>query len=420
MTGSQARIVFNVARAMVEKTPDLRAAFGLDAFANSIARLETTSSLKPINAKASTQDGLNPSHTCFDEIHAQKTHDLFNVLRTAAGARSNPLWLYPTTEGYETPGPWPELRKFAERLLERVFEADHFLALIFAIDDADGDFDEGKWVKANPLIEVNPVLAEAIRRDALAARQMPGTLGEFQIKRLNRRASVSRGFIVLDKWRACSGTVDLERLAKEPCWGGLDLASTTDFTSFRLVWRLGEVFYTWGVRWVPENAVRARTERGGFPYAAWAASGFMRKTPGDVTDYATVERDVDEIRGRFPGLREIAFDPWNATDLCNRLQEKGYTMVAFRQGTKSYHPAMQALERAYLGRKLAHGGDPVLGYCASNLVVRFDENKNMAPDRKRSAEKIDDMTALLMAMARAIVAPSGSLEEFLAAGPSKA
>ena len=64
---------------------------------------------KPINAHASTQDGLNPSHVALDEIHAHKTHDLLNVLQSAAGARKNPLWLYMTTEVYETPGPWPEL-----------------------------------------------------------------------------------------------------------------------------------------------------------------------------------------------------------------------------------------------------------------------------------------------------------------------
>lgn len=59
---------------------------------------------------------------------------------------------------------------------------------------------------------------------------------------------------------------------------------------------------------------------------------------------------------------------------------------------------MQALERAYISGKLAHGGDPLLSWCASNIVSRRDQNLNMAPDKKRSADKIDDIAALLMAV----------------------
>src|SRR5690606_8587451 len=156
-TFPQASIIFGVAKRMVEKTPDLREAFGLETFAKSIARMETGASFKPIHAKASTQDGLNPSHVGLDEIHAHKTPDLLNVLTSAAGARANPLWLYTTTEGYTNPGPWGELRQFAKQLLDGVFghEADHFLVVFFAMDEEDretrqkGDdtFDESKWIK---------------------------------------------------------------------------------------------------------------------------------------------------------------------------------------------------------------------------------------------------------------------------------
>jgi hypothetical protein len=162
---------------MVEQTPDLREAFGLEARANAITRVEVGGSFKPINAKASTQDGLNPSHTVLDEVHAHKTHDLLNVLQSAAGARANPLWLYTTTEGYETPGPWPELRHFARQVLEGVIEADHFLALYYAVDEKDDDFDEAAWPKANPLMDVNPLLLAEIRKAAIEAKAMPGRRG---------------------------------------------------------------------------------------------------------------------------------------------------------------------------------------------------------------------------------------------------
>ena len=123
----------------------------------------------------------------------------------------------------------------------------------------------------------------------------------------------------------------------------------------------------------------------------------MEQTEGEVTDYAVIEQAVLDVRSQF-NLQSIAFDRWNATEMVSRLIAAEVPMVEFIQGPKSYHPAMQELERKYIARKLAHGGDPVLAWCASNLVPRRDVNLNMAPDKRRSTEKIDDMTALLMAL----------------------
>ncbi|MDR0257801.1 MAG: terminase large subunit [Stenotrophomonas maltophilia] len=398
-TGSQARIIFNVAKRMAEKKADLREAYGLECWANAISRVETGATFKPINAKASTQDGLNPSHVGLDEIHAHKTPDLLNVLQSAAGARRNPLWLFTTTEGYANPGPWSEIRQFATQLLEGVFgdAADHFLAIFFAVDKDDGDFDEKAWHKANPLMDVNPHLLAAIRKESIEAKAMPSKLAEFQIKRLNRPAAAANGFILLPKWNACHGVVDLEALKDVPCWGGLDLASTRDLASLRLVWRLDDKIITWGRRWVPESAVAQRTERGTVPYAGWVAAGLLEQTEGEVTDYAVIEQAVLDVHERF-NLQSLAFDRWNATEMVSRLVAAEVPLVEFIQGTKSYHPAMVELERAYIGKRLVHDGDPVLAWCAANLVARKDVNLNMAPDKRRSADKIDDITALLMAI----------------------
>ncbi len=406
-TFPQAAIIFTIAKKMVEKTPDLREAFGLEVWSKAITRIETGSSFKPIHAKASTQDGLNPSHTALDEIHAHKTADLLNVLTSAAGARSNPLWLYTTTEGYTSPGPWGELRDFAKKLLLGVFgnDADHFLALFWAVDDedksagikADDDFDESVWVKANPLIESNPNLLTAIRKEAIEAKQMPSKLAEFKIKRLNRQASTAGGWIDLIKWRACSSEIDLEFLKGYPCYGGLDLASTMDLAAFRLLWDVEGMYYTHGWRWCPEDAIKYRTERGTVPYAAWVNTGLIKRTEGNVIDYEVVENDIKELDSRFK-IQKIAFDTWNAAGTANNLTKSGMKLVEFIQGTKSFHPAMKKLEELYVSGKIKHGGDPVLNWCASNIVARRDVNLNMAPDRKKSVDKIDDMVALLMAI----------------------
>lgn len=235
---------------------------------------------------------------------------------------------------------------------------------------------------------------------------MPSKLAEYQIKRLNRPAASENGWILLPKWQKCSGPVDLEALRDVPCWGGLDLASTRDITAFRLVWRVDDRLLTWGRRWVPTSAVAQRTERGTVPYAGWVAAGLLEQTEGEVTDYSVIEAAVLDACERF-NVQQIGFDRWNATEMCSRLIEAEVPMLEFVQGPKSYHPAMQELERAYISGKLSHEGDPVLNWCAANLVARKDVNLNMAPDKRRSADKIDDMSALLMAIG---VSMSGAAE----------
>jgi phage terminase large subunit-like protein len=408
-TGQQARVVFSIAQRMVERTSALRTQFSMEPFRHAIASYRNGGTCKPINAKASTQDGLNPSVVILDEIHAHKTHDLLNVLRSAAGARGNPLFLYCTTEGYQNTGPWGELRHFAKQVLEGVLEADHFLAVYYTLDDenkadgtpADDDFDESKWIKANPLMDVNPLLMREIRKEAVEAKAMPGRHAEFRIKRLNRASAVAGGFINISKWRACgAGAVDLDWLQQFPCYGGLDLASVRDLASFRLAWLVEGIWYTHGWRFVPGGAVKERTERGLVPYHAWLQSGVLIEAGVEAIDYDVIERAILEAHERFK-IRAVGYDTWNSRQLAPKLIAAGVALEEFIQGPRSYHPAMQALERAYVSGQLRHGNDPVLNWNASNLVARYDQNLNSAPDKKHAKEKIDDMVALLMAIGTA-------------------
>lgn len=412
-TGAQARIVFNIAKRMVEKTPALQAHFGVQVFANSIASYDNGGSFKPINAKASTQDGLNPSAVEVDEVHAHQTHDLLNVLKSAAGARRNPLFLFTTTEGYENPGPWQEQRTFARQVLAGVITADHFLAVLYAVDDDDDEFDESAWRKANPLMDVNPLLLAEIRKEAIEAKGMPGRLAEFRIKRLNRQSSTATGHIDLPKWNKCDGPVDVETLKGTVCYGALDLAATQDLVALVLIWRAddGKV-YVFCRFWVPSEAIKRREARGVTPYAAWAAAGLLTVVEGEVVDYDAIEADVVRLHREF-GVTEFAYDPWNATQLVARLiDQHSVPMVEFVQGFKSYHPAMQELDKLYAAGNLVHGGNPVLRWNAANLVAVNDENKNMKPSKKRSADKIDGMCALLMALGISQQSDSPSMAEF--------
>jgi phage terminase large subunit-like protein len=416
-TGQQARIVWGIARRMVEQRPDMRTAFDLEVFANAIVRYANGGTFRPINAKASTQDGLNPACLVFDEMHAHKSHDLKNVLTSASGARSNPLSIYTTTEGYEAPGPWPDERTFAQNVLRRVVEADHYLALIFAIDERDDEFDSTKWIKANPLIEASGVLRNAIETHALEAQQKPSAFSEFKIKRLNRRAESAEGWINLTKWRRCNGVVELDALQGAECWAAFDLASTVDLAAWRLLWRLDDAFFTWGRFWTPADSIKRRAERKTVNYAGWVRAGYITETEGNAIDFDVITRDIRADYERFTP-KAIAFDPAQATRMANALTAEGLPLQQFNQSPRDYNPAMLAFEHAYITGKLRHGGDPVLTWNAANLIARRDVNMNLAPDKKRSADKIDGIVALVMAFGLAEAEQADDLGSFIASPAS--
>lgn len=415
-TGEQAQKVFRPAKQMVERTPPLREAFGLEALAKSIPCYQNSGFIQTINAKSSTQDGWNPHVGVLDELHAHKDRGLYDVIRSAFGARRNPLLWIITTAGYDVTGVCYEQRTLVTKILQGVVRAEHYFGIIYTLDEGDDEFDPAVWIKANPLLGKSVQLND-LKGYAAEAKASPDSHGEFLTKRLNVWTRAKKGHVNVRKWQKCDGQVILDDLVSIPCWGALDVGAVSDMTAFRLVWELplkagqkvptdaegkplgsirGRV-QTWGRFYLPEQTVVPRTERGNVPYQTWAKEGKLVVTPGEVTDYAYIERDISWALSTFK-VQGIAFDPWNARDIANRLLDDNAPMIEFRQGIPSFNGPMKELDRLYVSGRLDHDGDEILAWNASNIVARKDVNENIAPDRLNSQEKIDGYVTLVMAL----------------------
>ena len=135
------------------------------------------------------------------------------------------------------------------------------------------------------------------------------------------------------------------------------------------------------------------------PYDLWVRQGYIKATEGNVVDYEVVRADINQLREEF-NIRQIAYDPWSATQLATQLQGDGFEMVPFRQGFASMSPAAKEFEKLVLGRKIDHGGNPVARWMMSNISVEMDAAGNIKPSKKRSTEKIDGIVAAIMAVGR--------------------
>jgi phage terminase large subunit-like protein len=148
--------------------------------------------------------------------------------------------------------------------------------------------------------------------------------------------------------------------------------------------------------------LRERERRDRVPMSDWERGGHLNVTNGNVVDYEAVRAKLHEWDQQFD-LREIAYDPWNATDLVTRLAETdGLTCVPIRQGYASLSAPTKELEKAIVSRELRHDGHPVLRWNVSNAAVEQDPAGNLKLSKKVSTERIDGAAALVNAVDRMI------------------
>jgi phage terminase large subunit-like protein len=112
--------------------------------------------------------------------------------------------------------------------------------------------------------------------------------------------------------------------------------------------------------------------------------------------------------GEKYNIAEIAYDPWNATQLAGQLETDGFKMIPITQTMANLCGATKQTLTMVKKRQLHHGGNPVLRWTASNVAVKEDPSGNQRPDKEKSTEKIDPMVALIMAIGRAMVNPETS------------
>lgn len=401
----QARIIHAEAVSMLRKSPELsQFAFAVK---NNISVPVTASKYEPLSADADTQDGINVHGALVDELHRWKSRDLLDILEQSTAARQQPLVLSITTAGSDRKGPCWSMREYACKILEGIFEDDSFFAYIATIDDDDDPWDETCWVKANPNLGVS-IRMEELREQAEKAKASMAQQNAFLRFRMNRWTAQDVRWLDMHHWDKC-GTVAIDRAALRgaECFAGLDLSTTLDITALVLTFpqenaptRVLSFFF------VPEDNIVERYRRDRVPYPDWARNGYIVTTPGNVVDYEFLRVFINELAKEF-SICEIAYDPWNATQLAQQLQGDGLQMVQFRQGYASMNAPCKALEALVMSQRIEHGNHPVLRWMASNVAIGTDPAGNIKPDKARSTERIDGIVALVMALGRQILRGDG-------------
>lgn len=398
----QASIVFDLAKQMRDSSRHL--ATRSEAYKRAIVVPETMSSYKVISADAFSKHGFNAHGVVVDELHAQPNRDLVDVLTTSTGARRQPLVVFITTAGFDRESICWEYHEYARQVLDGIIDDPTFFAYIAAADEKDDWLDEAIWRKANPGYGIT-VKEDYLHNEARRAEQVPAYQNTFRRLHLNQWTQQETRWMPMEAWDACGDPLNAKLLEGAACYGGLDLASSSDIASLVLCFPAEdgeEERFAWlCFFWIPEENMIERARKDRVPYDAWSREGLIKATEGNVIDYGFIVRDIEAL-GEVYNIREIAFDRWGAFQVSQALEGLGFTMVGFGQGFASMSGPTKELLRLVLDGKLAHGGNKVLRWMADNVVVSIDPAGNLKPNKAKSREKIDGVVAGIMALDRAI------------------
>jgi phage terminase large subunit-like protein len=410
-TKDQAALVFRVAAAMVRKSPYLSRKWRvIDSTKTIISRTDPTCFYRAVAADGDSADGINPHCVIVDELHrwkGRKAEELWQILRKSQIARRQPLTVIITTAGVpdESPICWQE-HEYVRRMIEGVIEQNpRYFGRIWGAGPDDDPGDPEVWKRVIPSLDANGgfLKAETIREIYEEARSKgESELAEFCRYHLNIWARGAKRYIAPHIWQQNKGA--LRAIVERPCYAGLDLSSNIDLTGLSLIFpdeRDGSIDIL-PFAWMPDEMIRQRERIDKVPYRQWAKQKHVEVSEGAVIDQSLVKQKLRWAREVFE-LRDVAYDPWHATQLAVELEAEGFQMVAVRQGFKSLSEPMKLLKQLALDQKIRHAGHPVLGWNVDCLDAKDDGNDNVKPvkpDRQKSDKRIDLAVATIMAISR--------------------
>ena len=424
----QAKIIYNEIVAMLKRCPLLTGkwheSYGV------IKHPKSDSILRALSKDdGKTGDGLNPQCGLIDEYHAHPADDILEVINTGMVARRQPLLFIITTAGNNFGGPcyrveYPLVEKILNPAID--FDVVDYFCMVNELDrDDEGNLiddvkNEDCWVKANPIAAAYPEGLANIRSKLDSAIESPEKMESFLTKNMDLWVNQSAmSYIDMAKWKERGAITELP---VDPygydVYVGVDLSRRIDLTAAALVMPLDDDGTTkYLVRahgFIPEETIAAHEKTDKIPYRAWARAGYLTITPGDVVDYRFISTWIrEQVDTLGVNLREVCYDPYNATHFAQELDAQGIMTVEVRQGMRTLSEPTKAFREEAYRDNILHEPNPLLDWAISNAVTKRDHNENIMLDKEKSTNRIDPIAAVINAFSRAHVMAEEDLSDYV-------
>lgn len=362
----------------------------------------TNSSVKKIAFNHKKSDGFNPSLTVCDEIaswHGDAGLKQYEVMKSALGARVQPIILSISTSGYENEGIYDELIKRSTRFLLGNSKEKRLLPFLYTIDDVSLWNDINELQKSNPNLGVS-VSVDYLLEEIAVAEGSLSKKSEFMCKYANVKSASSQAWLnTIDVEAACGPELNIDDFRDSYCVGGIDLSRTTDLTAATVVIEKNGELYVFAKFYLPAEKIEEATERDGIPYKIYVQKGWLELSGDNFVDYHDCFSWFTElVREKEIYPLQVGYDRYCAQYLVQDMKAAGFHMDDVFQGWNLY-PVLMEFEGLLKDRKIHIGDNALLKMHLLNSAIKMDVEQNKGKLIKLSqTDHIDGMAALIDAL----------------------
>lgn len=393
----QANIVYDNFYQMLIKEPELEEM--AKKRRSDIYIAESNTSIKPIAFNAKKSDGFNPQLVVCDEIASWQGDaglKQYEVMKSALGARRQPLVLSISTAGYINDGIYDELIKRSTSFLLGGSKEKRLAPFLYMIDDVD------KWNDINELRKSNPNLGVSVSVDYLLeeiaiAETSLSKKAEFMTKYCNIKQNSAQAWLDYKTVDRASGqALRLSDFANSYCVGGIDLSQTTDLTSCCVVIERKGRLYVFSHFFIPANKIEEATAADGVPYEIYRQQGFLSLSGENYVDYKDCFawfRSLVEEYQIFP--LQVGYDRYSAQYLVEDMKQYGFHMDDVFQGF-NLTPVIREFEGCIKDGIVDIGNNNLLKAHLLNTALKSDtDSQKVKPVKVGNRTRIDGTAALL-------------------------
>ena len=395
----QANIVYDGFHQMVRSEPELEEL--AKKRRSDIYIAETNTTIKPIAFNAKKSDGLNPKLCVCDEIAAWRGDaglKQYEVIKSALGARTQPIILNISTAGYENDSIYDELMIRSTRFLLGTGRERRLLPFLYVTDDISrwDDIDELK--KANPNMGIS--VKEGFFLDEIAVAV--GSLSkkaEFLTKYCNVKQNSSVAWL---EYAVVDGAgVDMTLEDFRDCYavGGIDLSQTTDLTAASVVIEKGGVLYAFTQFFMPANRVESLQATDGVTYGVFVQKGLITLSGENYVDYHDVYKWFVMLLEEY-GIRplKIGYDRYCAQYLVTDMSNYGFHMDDVWQG-ENLTPVIREFEGILKDGNFRIVSNNLLKGHFLNVALKHNmETRKFRPVKIEQRAHIDGFVSVIDAM----------------------
>lgn len=362
----------------------------------------TNSSVKKIAFNARKSDGFNPHLTVCDEIASWPGAPglkQYEVMKSALGARRQPLILSISTSGYENEGIYDELIKRCTRFLLGDSRERRLAPFLYMIDDISKWNDINELRKSNPNLGVSVSVDYMIEEIAVAEGSL-SKKAEFLTKYCNIKQNSSQAWLNAQDVEKISGAgMNLREFSGCYCVGGIDLSRTTDLTACTIVIEKNSKLYVFSKFFLPSERIDEATARDGVPYSAYVQRGILYPSGDNFVDYNDCFnwfRSLIEKYQIYP--LKVGYDRYTAQYLVQDMQKYGFHMDDVFQGF-NLTPVIRETEGLVRDGVFCIGDNDLLKIHLLDTALKIESESGRTKIVKlNTSAHIDGCAALLDAM----------------------